>query len=86
VSHEPMSHESMSHDPLTSDGQAGGHFSPTAGSVRNSYEHPPPLACMAHGDAPGLGVQYDEALAAKYPDQQAYQPVAPRLDGSLTDG
>lgn len=40
---------------------------------------------MTPGDAPGLGVDIDEALAAKYPYQRAYLPVARKLDGTLTD-
>jgi mannonate dehydratase len=40
---------------------------------------------MYPGDAPGLGVDIDEKLAAKYPYQRAYLPVARRLDGTLTD-
>ena len=40
---------------------------------------------MHPGDAPGLGVDIDEALAAKYPYQRAYLPVARLLDGTLTD-
>lgn len=40
---------------------------------------------MHPGDAPGLGVEIDEALAAKYPYQRAYLPVARLLDGTLTD-
>jgi len=40
---------------------------------------------MYPGDAPGLGVDIDEALAAKYPYQRAYLPVARKLDGTLTD-
>jgi mannonate dehydratase len=43
----------------------------------DGYMHP--------GDAPGLGVDIDEALAAKYPYQRAYLPVARKLDGTLTD-
>ncbi len=31
----------------------------------------------------GLGVEFDEALAAKYPYQRAYLPVARKLDGTL---
>ena len=40
---------------------------------------------MHPGDAPGLGVDIDEALAAKHPYQRAYLPVARLLDGTLTD-
>jgi len=40
---------------------------------------------MHPGDAPGLGVEIDEALAAKYPYQRAYLPIARKLDGTLTD-
>jgi mannonate dehydratase len=40
---------------------------------------------MVPGDAAGLGVEIDEALAAKYPYQRAYLPVARRFDGTLTD-
>ena len=40
---------------------------------------------MYPGDAPGLGVDINEALAAKYPYQRAYLPIARKLDGTLTD-
>jgi mannonate dehydratase len=40
---------------------------------------------MYPGDAPGLGVDIDESLAAKYPYQRAYLPIARKLDGTLTD-
>ena len=41
---------------------------------------------MLHpGEAPGLGVDIDEDLAARYPYQRAYLPVARRLDGSMHD-
>ena len=40
---------------------------------------------MHPGDAPGLGVDIDEGLAATYPYQQAYLPVARRLDGTMHD-
>jgi len=41
---------------------------------------------MLHpGEAPGLGVDIDEDLAAQYPYQRAYLPVARRLDGSMHD-
>ncbi|MGD0858820.1 MAG: D-mannonate dehydratase ManD [Terracidiphilus sp.] len=40
---------------------------------------------MVPGNAPGLGVDLDEALAAKYPYQRAYLPINRKLDGTLTD-
>jgi mannonate dehydratase len=40
---------------------------------------------MYPGDAPGLGVDIDENLAAQYPYQRAYLPLARKLDGTLTD-
>jgi len=40
---------------------------------------------MFPGDEPGLGVDLDEALAAKYPYQRAYLPINRKLDGTLTD-
>jgi len=41
-------------------------------------------AGMMHpGDAPGLGVEIDEALAAKYPYQRAYLPINRKLDGTM---
>lgn len=40
---------------------------------------------MHPGEAPGHGVSFDESLAAQYPYQRAYLPVARRLDGTLTD-
>lgn len=43
----------------------------------SGYMHP--------GNASGLGVDLDEALAQKYPYQRAYLPVARKLDGTLTD-
>ena len=43
----------------------------------SGYMHP--------GDAPGLGVDIDEALAARYPYQRAYLPIARKLDGTLAD-
>jgi len=35
------------------------------------------------GEAPGLGVELDAALAAKHPYQRAYLPVARKLDGTV---
>ncbi|HKD22680.1 MAG TPA: D-galactonate dehydratase family protein, partial [Rhizomicrobium sp.] len=41
---------------------------------------------MLHpGDAPGLGVEIDEKLAAKYPYKRAYLPVNRLEDGSMHD-
>jgi len=46
-------------------------------SFKSGYMYP--------GDAPGLGVELDETLAAKYPYERAYLPVNRKLDGTLTD-
>jgi mannonate dehydratase len=48
---------------------------PHAYSIRDGYMHP--------GEAPGLGVDLDEALAAAFPYERAYLPVARREDGTL---
>ena len=40
---------------------------------------------MHPGNAPGLGVDIDEALAATFPYQPAYLPVARLLDGTMHD-
>ena len=37
------------------------------------------------GEKPGVGVDLDEKLAARFPYQPAYLPVARRRDGSMTD-
>jgi mannonate dehydratase len=37
------------------------------------------------GEAPGLGVEYDDLVAAKFPYDPKYLPVARRLDGSVHD-
>nr|WP_295107271.1 D-mannonate dehydratase ManD [uncultured Caulobacter sp.] len=50
---------------------------PHAYSFKDGMLHP--------GEAPGLGVDIDEELAAQYPYQRAYLPVARRLDGSMHD-
>src|SRR5271156_5272902 len=63
--------EHMHHSKLT-DEVFPHHYTFNAG-----YMHP--------GDAPGLGVEINEALAAKYPYQRAYLPIARKLDGTLTD-
>jgi mannonate dehydratase len=44
-------------------------------TYRDGYMHP--------GDAPGLGVEIDEALAAQYPYDPAYLPVNRKLDGTM---
>jgi mannonate dehydratase len=38
---------------------------------------------MHPGEAPGLGVDIDEKLAAKYPYERAYLPVNRLEDGSM---
>ena len=38
---------------------------------------------MHPGEKPGLGVDIDEALAARYPYQRAYLPVNRKLDGTM---
>ena len=38
---------------------------------------------MYPGDAPGLGVNIDESLAAQYPYERAYLPVNRRTDGTI---
>jgi mannonate dehydratase len=63
--------EHMHHSKLT-DEVFPHHYTFNAG-----YMHP--------GNAPGLGVDIDEKLAAKYPYQRAYLPIARKLDGTLTD-
>jgi mannonate dehydratase len=35
------------------------------------------------GDSPGLGVDYDQELAAKFPYERAYLPVNRKLDGTM---
>ena len=40
---------------------------------------------MYPGDAPGLGVELDESLAAEHPYQRAYLPINRKLDGTLFD-
>jgi mannonate dehydratase len=38
---------------------------------------------MHPGDAPGLGVDIDEVLAAQYPYEPAYLPVNRKEDGTM---
>jgi mannonate dehydratase len=51
------------------------HVFPHAYRFENGLMHP--------GDAPGLGVDIDEGLAAKYPYRAAYLPVNRKLDGTI---
>jgi mannonate dehydratase len=50
---------------------------PHAYKFEDGFMHP--------GEAPGLGVDIDEELAAKYPYQRAYLPVNRKLDGTMHD-
>ena len=50
---------------------------PHAYSYENGMMHP--------GEAPGLGVDIDEALAARHPYQRAYLPINRKLDGTMHD-
>jgi len=57
---------------------------PLAGEVfRTSYRFEDGL--LHPGDAPGLGVEYDEAAAARFPYERAYLPVARLADGTVHD-
>ena len=46
-------------------------------SFQSGYMHP--------GEAPGLGVEIDESLAAQYPYDPAYLPVNRKMDGTMHD-
>jgi len=48
---------------------------PHSYSFSKGYLHP--------GDSPGLGVDYDEKLAEKFPYDRAYLPVNRKLDGTM---
>jgi mannonate dehydratase len=50
---------------------------PHAYKFEDGFMHP--------GEAPGLGVDLDEELAAKYPYQRAYLPLNRKLDGTMHD-
>ena len=50
---------------------------PHSYSFSNGFLHP--------GDAPGLGVDYDEKLAATFPYERAYLPINRKLDGTMFD-
>lgn len=61
--------EYMRHTPETDD------VFPHAYYFEQGYLHP--------GDAPGIGVDFDEKLAAKFPYERAYLPVSRKLDGTM---
>ncbi len=63
--------EHMPHTPLTDQ------VFPHSYTFEAGYMHP--------GEAPGLGVEIDEKLAAQYPYARAYLPIARKLDGTVTD-
>lgn len=48
---------------------------PHSYTFENGYMHP--------GEAPGLGVDIDETLAARYPYQRAYLPINRKIDGTM---
>jgi mannonate dehydratase len=48
---------------------------PHAYSFKDGFMYP--------GDAPGIGVDLDESLAAKYSYQRAYLPINRKLDGTM---
>jgi mannonate dehydratase len=48
---------------------------PHSYNFQNGFMHP--------GDAPGLGVQLNESMAAQYPYQRAYLPINRKLDGTI---
>ncbi len=63
--------EYMGYEPVVDD--VFGH----AWRFTDGYLHP--------GDAPGLGVEFDEEAAAAHPYQAAYLPVARTRDGAMTN-
>jgi mannonate dehydratase len=63
--------EHMRHEPLVDAVFPHGYY------FRDGYLHP--------GEEPGLGVELDEELAAKYPYEPAYLPVNRLADGTVFD-
>ncbi|MFZ0956799.1 MAG: D-galactonate dehydratase family protein, partial [Candidatus Sulfotelmatobacter sp.] len=61
--------EYMRHSPQTDE------VFPHAYFFKDGFLHP--------GDAPGLGVDYDEKLAGQYSYERAYLPVNRKLDGTM---
>ena len=49
------------------------------------HSYPFENGLMYPGEAPGLGVDIDEAFAAQHPDQRAYLPTNRKLDGTMHD-
>lgn len=60
-----------------------GHAGPWAEVFRTGYRREGAL--MHPGDAPGLGVELDEAAAAAFPYRRRYLPYSRLMDGSLHD-
>ena len=62
-------------------------YMPHAEETEQVFSHTYTFAdgVMHPGDAPGLGVDIDERLAATFPYQRAYLPVARLMDGTLHD-
>jgi mannonate dehydratase len=60
-----------------------GHKGPAADVFRWNYTFADGL--MHPGDAPGIGVEFDEEAAAAYPYDRKYLPVNRRLDGTVHD-
>jgi mannonate dehydratase len=62
-------------------------YMPHADATDRVFPHAYSFASgMMHpGEAPGLGVDLDEILAAQYPYQRAYLPVARLMDGTMHD-
>jgi mannonate dehydratase len=61
--------EYMRHTPETDEVFAHSYY------FKDGYLHP--------GDSPGLGVDYNEELAERFPYQRAYLPVNRKLDGTI---
>ncbi|NKY98078.1 D-mannonate dehydratase ManD [Nocardiopsis alborubida] len=60
-----------------------GHTGPHAEVFRTSYSFSD--GYMHPGEAPGLGVEFDEEAAARHPYEARYLPVNRRLDGTVHD-
>ena len=63
--------EYMEHAPVAAEVFA------SAVTYRDGYLHP--------GDLPGLGVEYDDAAAARHPYRAAYLPTNRLADGTVHD-